>query len=77
MIRFDIALLALALAATSVACGGSDTPPAKDPSSDPAATLPADPAATPAPPPPASAQPPALGLGGTGTPAGPGAGQAH
>ena len=50
MIRFDIAVLALTLGVTAVACGGSDTPP-KDPSSDPAATMPANPDATPTPPP--------------------------
>lgn len=50
MIRFDIALLALALGSTAVACGGS-APPPKDPSTDPAATMPTDPKNTPEPPP--------------------------
>lgn len=53
MIRFDLALLALALGVSSVACGGSEPPP-KDPSADPAATLPTAPEATPEPPAPAS-----------------------
>jgi hypothetical protein len=73
MIRFDIAMLALALGVSSVACGGAEPPP-KDPSADPAATLPAAPENTPAPPPSAA---PSMGLGGTGTPAAQGAGAAH
>ena len=75
MIRLDIALLALALGVTSVACGGSE-PPAKDPSSDTPATMPSAPETTP-PPPPAPAAAPPMGLGGTGTPAAQGAGAAH
>jgi hypothetical protein len=74
MIRLDIAVLALALGVTAVACGGSE-PPAKDPSSDPAATMPAAPENTPPPPAPSAA--PSMGLGGTGTPAAQGAGAAH
>jgi len=50
MIRFDLALLGLTLGVSSVACGGSEPPP-KDPSADPAATLPTAPEATPDPPP--------------------------
>jgi hypothetical protein len=69
MIRFEIALLALALGVTSVACGGS-TAPAKDPSSDPAATEPTTPDTAKTPPPPDS---PALGGTGTGSAQGSGA----
>ena len=75
MIRLDMAVLAFALSLSAVACGGSP-PPAKDPSSDPAATMPAAPEDTPAPPP-ASSAAPSMGLGGTGTPAAQSAGTAH
>ena len=67
MIRINIAVLALATSALSVACGGSQAP-AKDAS-----------AAEPSPPKasdkPSSAppEPPSLGLGGTGTPSAQGA----
>ncbi|HWZ90509.1 MAG TPA: hypothetical protein VNW92_16710 [Polyangiaceae bacterium] len=71
MIRFDLALLALALGISSVACGGSPAP-AKDPSAEPAASSSA-PDGAPATPPAG----PGLGLGGTGTPPAQGAGAAH
>jgi hypothetical protein len=71
MIRFEIALLALALGVTSVACGGSQAP-AKDPSSDPAATEPPAPETASKPPPP-PADSPALGGTGTGSAQGSGA----
>ena len=61
MIRFNIALVALAASITSVACGGSQSP-AKDPTAaDPNAEKTADK-------PPPGSEPPSLGLGGTGTP---------
>jgi len=56
MIRFEIALLALALGVTSVACGGSQAP-AKDPSSDAAATEPTAPETASKPPPPPAETP--------------------
>ena len=71
MIRFHIALLALALGITSAACGGSEPPP-KDPSSDPAATEPTAPESASKPPPP-PADSPALGGTGTGSAQGSGA----
>ncbi|MEO7035293.1 MAG: hypothetical protein ABI548_15330 [Polyangiaceae bacterium] len=48
MKQLSVTLFMLALGAA--ACGGSDTPPPKDPSSDAPATMPASPEETPAPP---------------------------
>ena len=62
MTRLLIAVSALALAVSSVACGGSQAP-AKDPSAETQQNPNQD--AQQAPPP--GAQPPGLGLGGTGT----------
>ena len=63
------------LAGLLLAACGSSAPPPKDPSSDPAATMPASPENTPAPP--KQPEQPSLGLGGTGTPAPQGAGAMH
>lgn len=74
MTRLQLVLGATLAALVLSACGSTPQPP-KDPSSDPAATMPAAPENTP--PPPKAPEQPSLGLGGTGTPAPQGAGAMH